>query len=221
MRPLIALLLLVFGLSLIGCTDDGTLKIINQTAGGMDITVSGETMALESQETISKTWELSKTIFSAEEKEVVVTGEGLFKFEFSSTMKVKAGETSTLAITADGGVIRVENYSASININEIYLSPSSEDYWGSNALSSPLPPNYYIMWRVQPGSWDVKLVDNQGAEYYVYDNIINADEMTVFKFNPTQNIQFLPNADKKIAGGQPDVRIKTYESQPLTEQAVH
>ncbi|HHJ52794.1 MAG TPA: hypothetical protein ENJ89_06325, partial [Caldithrix abyssi] len=195
------LIILLFAFVLSSCTDDGELKVNNQTSGVLQLTVAGQTAELDAQQSFSKKWELSKTIFSAEEKEVAISGEGLFKREFETTVKVKAGEKKTVNIDPDAGVIRVENLSSSTNINEIYLSPSSEQYWGSNALSGFLPPNYYIMWRVSPGDWDVKIVDENNQEYYAYQQTVYVDQMLVLRYNPSEQSNFAPAQDRKASGG--------------------
>lgn len=209
------LIILLFAFVLSSCTDDGELKVNNQTSGVLQITVAGQTAELDAQQSFSKKWELSKTIFSAEEKEVAISGEGLFKREFETTVKVKAGEKKTVNIDPDAGVIRVENLSSSTNINEIYLSPSSEQYWGSNALSGFLPPNYYIMWRVSPGDWDVKIVDENNQEYYAYQQTVYVDQMLVLRYNPSEQSHFAPAQDRKASGGRINTTVNKLESRPI------
>ena len=209
------LIILLFAFVLSSCTDDGELKVNNQTSGVLQLTVAGQTAELDAQQSFSKKWELSKTIFSAEEKEVAISGEGLFKKEFDTTVKVKAGEKKTVNIDPDAGVIRVENLSSSTNINEIYLSPSSEQYWGSNALSGFLPPNYYIMWRVSPGDWDVKIVDENNQEYYAYQQTVYVDQMLVLRYNPSEQSNFAPAQDRKASGGRINAAVNQLESRPI------
>lgn len=59
----------------------------------MDVNVDEEYYNLDGYDYISKTYDLSNNIFSSEEKNVTVSGEGLVKWKFSENYTVKPDKT--------------------------------------------------------------------------------------------------------------------------------
>lgn len=84
-------------------------------------------------------------------------------------------------IYADAGAIKVWNNSY-YTIASVYLSPSSDCYWGSDELSGYIYSGHTHSWRVSPGYWDIKVVDNYGDSATSYDNYIGVGCVYWFTF---------------------------------------
>jgi hypothetical protein len=85
------------------------------------------------------------------------------KMLFASSLFLTAASASTIA-SAQNGVetFRVINRS-SYQIDHIYVSPTSNTYWGADQLGrGVLPSDYRETISIYPGWYDVKLVDHDG-----------------------------------------------------------
>jgi len=78
-------------------------------------------------------------------------------------------------INADAGAIKLKNHSLS-NLTEVYIAPSEDQYWGENRLYSILEPEEIAWWTVEPGWWDVRIVDEWGFFIDFLDFYIALDE---------------------------------------------
>lgn len=172
---------LIIILIFVGCSAEGKIEVHNKTNGWLNIDIDGDSYELDEYEYASKTYELSDNIFSSEDKEVNVSGEGLVKWYFSDNYTVEADETEEVNIYADAGAIRVWNNSY-YTIVSVYLSPSSDDYWGCDDLSGYLYPGYIHSWRVSPGYWDIKVVDEYGDYSTSLNNYIGTGQIYWFTY---------------------------------------
>jgi len=184
MKKLILSSLFLFSFLLISCTEKGEIKIINSTNNDLLVKIESTESTINSGESYSKGWELSNSIFSTEDKTITMESAGIFKFYFKDEYTVKPGKTTRINVQADAGAVRIMNYSTALNIVDIYLSPSNDQYWGNDMLSSTLSPGYWVAYRVESGSWDVKVVDHNGVEYFAYDQYVSIDQFADMNFNP-------------------------------------
>ena len=184
MQKLILTSLFLLSFLMMSCTENGELKIINSTNGELLVKIQGAENTINSGEDFSREWELSNSIFSTEEKNITVESAGIFKFYFTDKYKVEPGKVTRVTVNADAGAIRISNYSTALNIVDVYISPSNEEYWGSDMLSSTVSPGYWVAFRVESGYWDVKVVDLYGTEYFVSDEYASIDQFADLNFNP-------------------------------------
>ena len=170
-------LLVLMGLILAGCSEDGTLRITNFSNYSAWFQVgSGGYTTLNSGQMYEKDYSLSKSIFGDEDKRVTVNYGGEFVFTNSVSKTIKPGSTARVDIFSDAGVIRIENETF-YDITEVYLAPSDDLYWGSNDLSGTIGYNEYVEWLVSPGYWDVMFYATDG-NYYEINNINMTTEFT-------------------------------------------
>ncbi len=174
--PIVLILIL-----LIGCSEDGTIKVKNNTDSYLEVTIESYYKYLNRGESVSKSWKLSNSIFNEEEKDVSVSGQGLYKFHFDGDYRVCPGKTKKLTIYADAGAICIANHSTR-TIVSVYLSPSSDTDWGSDDLSGYIYSGEYYYWTATPGYWDIKVVDSGGYYGTSSDNYISIDNTTVFGY---------------------------------------
>ena len=93
---------------------------------------------------------------------------GLYIFAGSETYDFFAATAYDIEITAEGGAIFVVNGTQD-NITEVYIAPSSETEWGPDYMSGTIGPDQDYAWTVEPGLWDVKIVDDAGFEAEIYE----------------------------------------------------
>lgn len=85
-------------------------------------------------------------------------------------MKKALFALAALALAASAGTIEITNATGSWDIYYAYISPSTSDDWGSDWLGSDIM-TVGDTWEfpVTNGSWDIKLVDEDGDEYILYN----------------------------------------------------
>jgi hypothetical protein len=88
-----------------------------------------------------------------------------------------AAGLSLFAAQAFAATINIENNS-SWEIHEIYFAPSSQDDWGDDHLGQKVlkPGMTLTLTGVNPGKWDVRLVDQDEDECIVKNQQIKASE---------------------------------------------
>jgi hypothetical protein len=78
--------------------------------------------------------------------------------------------TAGLLVAASAATIEITNGTGSWDIYYIYISPSTSDSWGDDWLGSEImSPGDTWEFTVQSGTWDIKLVDEDGDEYIRYN----------------------------------------------------
>lgn len=180
------LILVLFAVALLisGCSDTGTLKIINWDAYDGWFTINdGSLTWLDAGYFWEKDYELSTSIFGEEEKKVSVEYGGEYVFTQSVNKTVKPGSETKVEFETDAGEIIIWNDSNSFYINEVYISPSSDPTWGFNDLIGTVGPNQWVSWYVQPGTWDIKVVDNYGDEFTSLNNLISIEQTMTFYYD--------------------------------------
>jgi len=178
----------VFLTLLTSCFPDGVLRIRNQSSLNLEVQVNYmEPVYLSSEQSWSKS----------------MTGESNAKVQYTCNhvftktryIEIQSGKTTTLDIVADAGAIRIYNNSGSV-ISEVYLSPSTSLFWGSNQLEGFIYAYSSALWTVYPKSWDIKVVDIQGNTYYRYDQLVDLDQTVSINLGKLKMAESL--ADKKI-----------------------
>ena len=203
-KVLISFIVLV-ALFISGCSDTGILRITNWSSQLAWYILGGNEYWLDGGYYIEHEWDLSTSIFGDEEKNVSVQIGGEYIFNEVISRTVKPGSTVKIDIDTNAGEIIIWNDSYSFYITEVYLSPSSDPYWGSNDLSGTIGPGQWVSWYVTPGWWDILVVDDWGDEFYSFDNYISIEYTLWFYY------------DGFKSGGDP-VQLKLENAAKYTEQ---
>lgn len=199
-------LLVLLGLVLSGCSEDGTLRITNNSnySAWFQLGSVGLTNNLSSGQVYEKDYTLSTSIFGDEDKKVTVYFGGDFVFTDQESKTIKPGSTSKVNIYSDAGEIVIWNDSYGFYIEEVFLSPSDDIDWGTNDLIGDIGPDEYVSWLVTPGWWDILVIDDWGDEFYSFDNYISVEETLVLYY------------DGFRSGGDP-VHLKIENAKKYTE----
>ncbi len=163
-------LLVLLGLVLSGCSEDGTLKITNFSNFDVwfDLGGGSQTTLTYYGQIYEKDYTLSTSIFGDEDKRVTVNYGGDFVFSNSVSKTIKPGSTAKVDIFSNAGIICIENETF-YDITEVYLSPSDDSSWGSNDLYGTIGYWEYAEWLVTAGYWDVMFYATDGYYYEIYD----------------------------------------------------
>lgn len=105
---------------------------------------------------------------------------GYHVFTNHNSVNIEGGYITEMDIYPDGGGIKIWNNFSYTTIYAIFLSPSSDGYWGNDDLSGYLYSGESAFWTVEPGWWDIKVVDEYGYEYEIFDRYISLDETSIF-----------------------------------------
>jgi hypothetical protein len=191
------ILLIAIALVMVGCSQDGKLKVYNETLSDVWFTLDdGSQITLDVDEYYSKSWSLASSIFGNEEKDVDIAYNGYHVFSGEAGVTVEAGGSKSFKIYADGGAIAIWNNSSAFYIEELYISPSSSSSWGSNLLYYDIDPQEISTWTVTPDYWDIQLVDDWGDVFESYYNWISLDETTIFEYTGFKKADHVAGGEK-------------------------
>ena len=155
----------------------GQLKITNETSEQVWYEIDGNTQQnLDSNLYHIWNWDL----LEYEQENVNIAYSGYHVFSNSVIKNIEGGYQTEFDIEADGGCIQIWNDFVFTDIYEVYLSPRSDEFWGTNDLNGIISAGNSVFWTAQPGYWDIKLVDENGVEYVRYDNYIALDTTVMF-----------------------------------------
>ena len=180
-------LLFVLMLFIIGCTDDGILRITSNSSEDVWYQLNyGTTTWLSSGTSDSHSWNLSSSMFGEEDKNVTVTyggGEWFWYDTYEVDKTIKPGKTSNVQIIGDCGEIEIVNNTSETSIWYVYISPSSSSDWGNDLLGTLiLYPGYYMSWIATTGYWDIKFVDENGYDYTFMNELISPETTNTYTF---------------------------------------
>jgi len=180
-------LLSVLILFIVGCTDDGVLRIKSNSSEDIWYQINyGTTEWLLPGQSESHSWSLSSSLFGEEVKDVTVTyggGEWFWNESYEVEKTIKPGKTTSVEIIGDCGEIEIVNQTASTSIWYVYISPSSDPDWGPDLLGTQiLYPGYSISWIATTGYWDIKFVDENGYPYTFMNELITAETTNTYTF---------------------------------------
>lgn len=186
MKKLLILVVVIGSLFITGCTDEGVLKILNNSLDEIWYELDGgATEWLDSNWEAEYTWDLDSSIFGSEDKKVTVKyggGDQWWWDDYEVTRTVKPGKTVRLEVKGDAGEIAIWNNSTLFWIEEVYLSPSSDLDWGDDDLIGDIWPDEIITWKVTTGYWDVRIIDDVGGIYESFDNYVGPEETITFEY---------------------------------------
>lgn len=158
-KILFIMILAMVAMLMMGCDEDGELRIRNRTSSQVWASVAGgANVEIEPGTAWSKLY--------SSEADVEVTYYGHHVFPASETRHIYLGLPSTVNITATGGAIKINN-NGTLGIQEVYISPADTTSWGNDLMPSVIPPNGAQSWTCTEGSWDVKVVLTDGSSLYM------------------------------------------------------
>jgi hypothetical protein len=123
--------------------------------------------------------------------------EGLYVFADNETDNIYVDEQTTTTINADAGAININNNS-SFTITHVYLSPSSQSSWGTDALTGNVYSGNSAIWTTGQGHWDVKVVNDFGDTIYIYDKYVVTNE--TLNLNIVNRNTVWTKVDRKLPG---------------------
>ncbi len=146
------------------------LNIDNQTSGSITFRLDGGSLNSLSANS-------SESYILGEEYglNVDISYNGLYIFAGEETYDYYAATAYDIDVTADGGAIFVVNGTQD-NITEVYIAPSSETEWGPDYMSGSIGPDQEYAWTVEPGLWDVKIVDDAGFFSEVFEISVSLNQ---------------------------------------------
>jgi hypothetical protein len=85
--------------------------------------------------------------------------------------------TLGLVVSAFAGRVEIENGTGSYDIYYVYISGVNDSDWGDDYLgtSEIITPGYMQTFNVHDGDYDIKLVDEDGDEYILWDVPVYGD----------------------------------------------
>jgi len=188
MRKLMILgLLILMGLLLMACEEDGELRIRNRSNALVQSRVD------DSAPIDIDAWS-GWSRFYTEDTTVKVSYEGLYVYPDSTTRSVIVGLPTTVNILPDAGAVKIVNDTTFV-ITEIYISAHDAPEWGENQIIDSLVVNQNRIWTMDEGAWDVKIVNAEGTPLYKMNQTVTVNETLSLDVS-----DFLPFARQKTAG---------------------
>ena len=147
------------------------------------LTNDEETVLAESTSNNGRTAQVSYTVDQDGTYVIVATREGVdegftsgsytLDLQFSEGT-IPTGSQDNPPTGGDTLLVSVRSY-AENDICEVYISPTTDDEWGTNLLDEALTYGNYIDLEMSPGTYDVLAVGCDGAEIEQYELDINVD----------------------------------------------
>ena len=99
----------------------------------------------------------------------------------AGALMMAAGIAPTVASAQDANRIFTVYNDSRYRIDHLYVSPSSSSRWGYDQLGEyDLPTDYHVNVPVDPGWYDVKVVDQDGDSCVIKDvDFRNGDSWTI------------------------------------------
>ena len=190
MRKMMILgLLVLMGLLLMACEEDGELRIRNRTNAMVQARVDDSTpMDIDAWSGWSR--------YYTEDTTVKVSFEGLYVYPDSTTRSVIVGLPTTVNILPDAGALKIVNDST-FAITEVYISAHDASEWGENQIADSLSVDAERIWTTDGGAWDIKIVSTQGTPLYKMNQTVTVNETLALDVS-----DFLPFAGLKKTGTQ-------------------
>lgn len=180
-KVMILELLIIMGLLLMACEQDGELRIRNRSNAPIIASIDeGEQREIDAWSGWSR--------FYTEDATVKVDYEGLYVYPASVTRTVFLGLPTTINVYPDAGAMQIRNDSTFV-ITELYISPRDAQEWGANLISDSLSVGDNRSWTLDEGNWDVKVVSGDGVPYYKMNQAVTENETLVLRVST-----FLPFA---------------------------
>lgn len=173
-RFLIVIAIILTALITTACDSDGEIRVRNYSS-----TDIGIRMDYSRDEIIAPNRSYSK--FFGESRMVRVAYDGVYLFGGYTDIYIETDDLQVLNLYSDGGAVQLINNSR-FTIDSIYLATSTSTQWGPDDLYGNLTPGQSILWTASPGYWDLKIVNNQGAEFYFYDMYVYMDRTSSVLF---------------------------------------
>jgi len=136
--------------------------------------------------------------------QVQVDYNGLYIFGGTETYDFFQATAYEVQVTADGGAIFIVN-NTTANITEVYIAPSSDTEWGPDYMTGSIGAGQEYAWTVEAGSWDVKLVDDEGFFAEIFDISVTDNQS-----------EYVDYSDKaKSLGTSTNLKNKAHYNYPL------
>ena len=146
-------------LFLLGCSQDGSITVHNQSGSSLELYMDGSSYHLYDGEVVTKPVEIGrKFIFGPDDRAVAVAGEGECKWPFEDVVVVVDNRSTVLDVYGDAGYFDICNVSG--HALELYLSPCSSDDWGEPL--ELIRDGYCSTWMVEEGCWDMMTISIEG-----------------------------------------------------------
>lgn len=199
-KHILLLMLLIAVVAFTGCSKQvaSTLNINNKTSADTWVRINDDNSeTIASNQGKSYSWNLKKSITGIESRTLNINYNGYTVFITDTTITLKAGDSKKLDIVANGGCIIIENDSQSFTITNVYISPSDSTTWGNDVLNGTIPPQEHVSWTVEPGTWDIMVVDNYDDDFTIMEEEILLDHTYTYSYTGFKKSQL---HDKKIGG---------------------
>jgi len=172
--------------------EDGTLRVRNRTNALAWFSVDyGTDIYLESFNNWSRSYVSDRNV------RIDYNGNHLFSSTINTT--VNLGHLTNFDIVADGGAIRITNQT-NLTITAVYISPVLSPVWGNNQLTGTIQPGGSVLWTVSQGTWDIRVVDSNGDDFFLMNRNVPLDTTINVTFSFGKDWH---TTDPKIAGIDP------------------
>lgn len=146
---------------LAGCSTDGDITIVNNSATAFHGNLEGTGFVIEPGESHTQNVYVGKTFgfIGPSEYDVILYGSAWTVRPFKDIVTAKSGDNFSYTINDDAGALYlVNNYTTTIN--EISIKRCGEPEYGENLLpmGKYLSPGFGFLLQLDTGCWDIKVI---------------------------------------------------------------
>jgi hypothetical protein len=219
------LVLVILSAFLIGCSQQGYLTVDNKTGDVIFVEVDGDDEEIDGGD--DHEWEFEfpgflLNLIQQESENVDVSWEGLFVFPDATEVEIEADDDITIDVNPTAGAIVIDNNASSASIIEVQFRLNN-GAWSGNLISGSIGPGQWAIWRVEPGTYNIYVLDDYG--YWPGDDpyptqSVAPNQMRVFEWNSSEDYWYFnqipgpmatPGAPPSLIPAEPTFQIDRVE----------
>jgi len=189
---LVAIAVLALSAALTGCSQDGDLTIVNDSASKFRGALKGDRITIEPGESMTENIYIGKTFafIGPDEIDVTLSGLAWTKREFTEEVTVKSGETTTYRIVDDIGACYIQNMYGDI-ITAIKIKRCADQEFGPNLMEGEINTGRGFLLQLDDGCWDVHIIYTlQVYSYYIEDMPMHVGDIIRIYWHPDSTYTF-------------------------------
>ncbi len=110
------------------------------------------------------------------------TYKGLYAFPNTRANTVYTDVTTTSNVNPNAGALTIINDSNSL-VDSLFIASASSNNWGPNRLTVDLFPGNSVTLTIEPGNYDIKLINLNETVHFIFDELIIVNQTRTVSYD--------------------------------------